>query len=74
MTLKQSNQHLKSAAARKAALAGMRNILAALRKRDPARASQVMREHLQVARRHLRLVLDAIERESPRPGAESSPL
>jgi len=58
---------LNNAAARKAALAGMKNILAALKKRDPERAAQVMREHLQVARRHLRIVLDAIARESDEP-------
>jgi DNA-binding GntR family transcriptional regulator len=55
---------LNNAAARKAALAGMRNILAALRKRDPDRAARVMSEHLRVARHHLRLVLDDIERET----------
>lgn len=54
---------LNHAAARKAALAGMKNILAALRKRDGERAVRVMREHLRVARHHLRLVLDDIERE-----------
>lgn len=53
---------LNHAAARKAALAGMKNIVAALRKRDPERAAHVMREHLQVARAHLRLVLDDIAR------------
>ena len=58
------------AAARKAALAGMKNILAALKKRDPERAARVMREHLQVARHHLRVVLDDIARESTdEPGA-----
>jgi len=55
---------LNNAAARKAALAGMKNILAALRKRDGERATRVMREHLRVARRHLRLVLDDIARDS----------
>ncbi len=55
---------LNNAAARKAALAGMKNILAALRKRDAERAARVMREHLRVARDHLRLVLDDIEREA----------
>ncbi len=55
---------LNDAAARKAALAGMRNILSALRKRDAERAAKVMGEHLRVARHHLRVVLDDIERES----------
>lgn len=55
---------LNNAAARKAALAGMKNILAALRKRDPERAAEVMRAHLSVARHHLRLVLDDIDREA----------
>jgi DNA-binding GntR family transcriptional regulator len=55
---------LNNADARKAALAGMRSILVALRKRDGDRASRVMREHLRVARHHLRLVLDDIERET----------
>jgi DNA-binding GntR family transcriptional regulator len=55
---------LNNAAARKAALAGMKNILAALRRRDDVRAMKVMREHLRVARHHLRLVLDDIEREA----------
>ena len=54
---------LNNVAARKAALAGMKNILAALRKRDGERARRVMHEHLGVARRHLRLVLDDIRRE-----------
>ena len=54
---------LNHAPARKAALAGMKNILAALRKRDGARAIRVMREHLRVARHHLSLVLDDIEHE-----------
>lgn len=51
--------------ARRAALAGMRRILAALRKRDPARAAEVMREHLGVARHHLRLVLERLPQEAP---------
>jgi len=55
---------LNNAAARKAALAGMKNILTALRKRDGERATRVMRDHLQVARQHLRQVLDEIEREA----------
>lgn len=59
---------LNDAAARKAALSGMRAIVAALRKGDPARAAEVMREHLRVARHHLRDVLDRIARES-RPDA-----
>jgi DNA-binding GntR family transcriptional regulator len=61
---------LNNAAARKAALAGMKNILAALKKRDPERAARVMGEHLQVARHHLRVVLDDIARQSTdQPGA-----
>jgi len=55
---------LNNAAARKAALAGMKSILAALRKRNGERATRVMGEHLRVARHHLRLVLDDIEREA----------
>jgi DNA-binding GntR family transcriptional regulator len=55
---------LNNVAARKAALAGMRNILAALRKHDGERATRVMAEHLRVARHHLRLVLDDIARET----------
>ncbi len=55
---------LNNAAARKAALGGMRKILAALRKGDPAGATRVMIEHLQTARRHLRRVLDEIARET----------
>ncbi|MEP7181618.1 MAG: GntR family transcriptional regulator [Betaproteobacteria bacterium] len=61
---------LNNGPARKAALAGMKNILATLRKRDGERAASVMREHLRVARHHLRRVLDDIEREAaaqPRP-------
>lgn len=54
---------LNNAVARKAALAGMKNILTALRKRDATRAQRVMREHLSIARHHLRLVLDDIRRE-----------
>lgn len=52
--------------ARKAALAGMRRILAALRKRDPERAAEVMRDHLAIARHHLRLVLDRLARDGAR--------
>ncbi|MCC7325766.1 MAG: GntR family transcriptional regulator [Burkholderiales bacterium] len=62
---------LNDAAARKAALAGMKKILAALKARDPERAALVMREHLQVARRHLHDVLDAIVRESTEPSGAS---
>ena len=64
---------LNTAAARKAALPGMRSILASLRKRDAARAAQVMAGHLRVAREHLRIVLDDIARESAavEPAAES---
>jgi DNA-binding GntR family transcriptional regulator len=59
---------LNNAAARRAALAGMRKILAALRKRDGERAARVMREHLRVARHHLRVVLDDIAREAAADG------
>ena len=55
---------LNNAAARKAALAGMKKILATLRTRDGERARRVMRDHLDVARRHLGLVLDDIRREA----------
>ena len=51
-------------AGRKAALPGMKNILAALSKRDPARAAEVMAEHLRVAREHLRIVLEEIAHET----------
>jgi DNA-binding FadR family transcriptional regulator len=54
---------------RKAALAGMRRILAALRRHDEARAAHVMREHLRVARAHLLQVLDDIARETGAAGA-----
>ncbi|MCL4762312.1 MAG: GntR family transcriptional regulator [Burkholderiales bacterium] len=57
---------LHDADARKAALAGMRRILAALRRRDAARAAQVMRDHLEAARHHLRLVLDRVRDEAGR--------
>ncbi|MGE5171830.1 MAG: GntR family transcriptional regulator [Rudaea sp.] len=57
---------LNNADARQAALAGMRNILGALKKRDGERAQRVMREHLRVARGHLRRVLDDIQREGVR--------
>jgi DNA-binding GntR family transcriptional regulator len=56
---------LNNAAARKAALAGMKNILAVLRRRDAERAIRAMREHLRVARHYLRLVLADIEQEAP---------
>jgi DNA-binding GntR family transcriptional regulator len=55
---------LNNAAARKAALSGMKKILATLRTRDAERARRVMREHLDVARGHLRFVLDDIRREA----------
>jgi DNA-binding GntR family transcriptional regulator len=64
---------LNNAAARKAALAGMRNILAALRKRDAERATRVMHEHLRVARHHLRVVLDEIRRETTAAPGTSAP-
>jgi len=59
---------LNNDAARKAALAGMKNILTALRKRDGERATRVMRDHLRVARQYLRQVLDDIEREAAAEG------
>lgn len=55
---------LHNAEARKAALGGMRRILAALRKRDAERAEDVMREHLRTARHHLRVVLDDLARDT----------
>jgi DNA-binding GntR family transcriptional regulator len=55
---------LRSAVARKAALAGMKKIVAALRKGDAERALHVMREHLAVARGFLRQALDEIENEA----------
>ncbi len=60
---------LNTAPARKAALAGMKRILAALRKRDGDRALRVMREHLGVARRHLGVGLADIRREAATEGA-----
>jgi DNA-binding GntR family transcriptional regulator len=60
---------LNNATARKAALSGMKNMLAALRRHDAERATRVMREHLRVARHHLRVVLDEIEREAAAAGA-----
>ena len=65
---------LNNEAARKAALAGMKNILTALRKRDGERATRVMRNHLQVARQHLRQVLDDIERETATEGKSAPKL
>jgi DNA-binding GntR family transcriptional regulator len=64
---------LNNAAARKAAMAGMKKILAALRTRDGERAGRVMREHLDVARGRLRLVLDEIRRETAAESAALSP-
>ena len=63
---------LNNEAARKAALAGMKNILTALRKRDGERATRVMRDHLRVARQFLRQVLDDIEREAATEGKSAS--
>ena len=59
---------LNDEAARKAALAGMKSILTALRKRDGERATRVMREHLRVAQQYLRQVLDDIAREAANDG------
>ncbi|MBK6296227.1 MAG: GntR family transcriptional regulator [Rhodoferax sp.] len=64
---------LGSVPARKAALAGMKNILAALKKRDAAVAQRVMGEHLETARKYLRLALDEIEREAREEGALPGP-
>jgi DNA-binding GntR family transcriptional regulator len=58
--------------ARKAALSGMKNIMSALAKRDAASAQRVMREHLEAARKFLRLALDDIEREAREEGASRS--
>ena len=60
---------LGSVPARKAALSGMKNILAALKKRDAAVAQRVMGEHLETARKYLRQALDEIEREAREEGA-----
>lgn len=60
---------LRSVAARKEALLGMKNILAALRKGDAERAMRVMREHLEVARKFLRQALDEIESEARAEGS-----
>ena len=62
---------LGSVPARKAALAGMKNILAALKKRYVAGAQRVMSEHLETARKYLRLALDEIEREASAEGDAS---
>jgi DNA-binding GntR family transcriptional regulator len=64
---------LNNAAARKAALAGMKKILAVLRTRDGERARRVMREHLEVARGHLRIVLDAIRSDAAAASAAGLP-
>jgi DNA-binding GntR family transcriptional regulator len=64
---------LNDPAARRAALSGMRNIVAALRKRDGERAARVMREHLRVAARFLRRVLDDIDREAADEGRAAPP-
>ena len=55
---------LGSVAARKAALAGMKSILSALKKRDAVAAQRVMGEHLEAARKFLRLALDDIATEA----------
>ena len=51
-------------AARRAALAGMRNLLAALRRGDAERAERATRDHLKVARQHLQQALNDIVREA----------
>lgn len=60
---------LGSGEARKAALSGMKNILSALHERDAASAQRVMGEHLEAARKFLRLALSDIEREAREEGA-----
>ncbi len=55
---------LRSVAARKAALPGMKNVVDALRMGDAERATRVMRKHLEVARQFLRQALDEIESEA----------
>ena len=60
---------LGSAPARRATLSGMKKIHAALRRRDPAGAERVMREHLETARKFLRRELDEIERETRAEGS-----
>lgn len=54
---------LGDAGARKAALTGMKNILAAFRKRDAAAASAAMHKHLEVARQFLIQVIDQLGSE-----------
>lgn len=54
---------LGDAAARKAALTGMKAILSAFRKRDPAAASAAMHRHLEAARHYLVEAIAAIEHE-----------
>ena len=66
-------EKLAAQAARKAALAGMKQILGALRTHDGERARRVMREHLDVARGHLRRVLDDIRRETAAGPAAAAP-
>lgn len=63
---------LGSVEARKAALSGMKNILSALNERDAASARHVMGEHLEAARKFLRLALNDIEREAREEGASGS--
>ena len=63
---------LGSVPARKATLAGMKNILSALKKRDAPAAERAMREHLEAARRFLRQALDDIEREAATPSPDSN--
>ena len=63
---------LGSVEARKAALSGMKKILSALNKRDAASAQRVMGEHLEAARKFLRLALNDIEREARAEGASGS--
>lgn len=54
---------LGDAGARKAALAGMKAIHAAFRKRDPEAAASAMHKHLEAARHYLVLAIEQIETE-----------
>ncbi len=61
---------LGDAGARKAALAGMKAIHAAFRKRDAEAAAAAMHKHLETAKHYLVLAIDQIEKEK---AAEGSP-
>ncbi len=62
---------LGDAGARKAALAGMKAIHAAFRKRDAEAAAAAMHKHLETAKHYLVLAIDQIEKEK---AAEGGPL